>query len=239
MTRRLLDRQARLLEYLTSGDAIFRGNRQTPIDPALAGIDRGMLHLEAQFSHEKRMEKIAAVFPLTFDLLGAGLDGVVRGFVDACPPLDISRIENAHQFHDFLTARWQREPSTPRYLPDVAACELACAQVRAGPDAGEPATALVDDTRAGIRRKPGVVLLRAAYDIRAIFESGGEVTAPIERETPLAIALVSGEPQIFELTPEIFDLLAALEHWVAIDELPGAGELIASLVDAGMLELSR
>src|SRR6185295_14431270 len=170
MTRRLLDRQVRLLEYLTSGDAIFRGNRQAPIDPALQGIDRGMLHLEARFSHEKRMEKIAAVFPVTFDLIGAGLDGIVRGFVDACPPLDISRIENARQFYDFLTARWKREPPAPCYLPDVAACELACAQVRVAPDAGEPATAPVDAARAGIRRKRGVVLLRAAYDIRAIFE---------------------------------------------------------------------
>jgi hypothetical protein len=239
MTRRLLDRQVRLLEYLTSGDAIFRGNRQAPIDPALAGIDRGMLHLEARFSHEKRMEKIAAVFPVTFDLMGAGLDGIVRGFVDACPPLDISRIENAGQFYDFLTARWKRQPPAPLYLPDVAACELACAQVRVLPDPGEPATAPVGATRAGIRRKPGIVLLRAAYDIRAIFENGRGVTAPIERETLLAITLASGEPRIFELSPEIFDLLAALERWVAIDELPDADELIASLADAGMLELSR
>jgi hypothetical protein len=239
MTRRLLDRQVRLLEYLTSGDAIFRGNRRAPVDPALAGIDRGMLDLEARFSHEKRMEKIAAVFPVTFDLMGAGLDGIVRGFVDACPPRDISRIENARQFYDFLTARCKREPPAPRYLPDVAACELACAQVRVEPDAREPAIAPVDAMRAAIRRKPGVALLRTSYDIRAIFENDRGVTAPIERETLLAIALVSGEPQIFELTPEIFDLLAALERWVAIDELPGADELIASLADAGMLELSR
>src|SRR4051794_37897459 len=95
MTRRLLDRQVRLLEYLTSGEAIFRDNRKGTIDPALQGIDRGMLDIEARFSHEKRMEKIAAVFPVTFDLLGAGLDGIVRNFVEACPPSDISRIENA------------------------------------------------------------------------------------------------------------------------------------------------
>jgi hypothetical protein len=198
-----------------------------------------MLHLEARFSHEKRMEKIAAVFPVTSDLLGAGLDGIVRGFVDACPPLDISRIENARQFYDFLTARWKCELPAPRYLPDVAACELACAQVRVEPDAGEPATAPDDAARAGIRRKPGVVLLRAAHDIRTIFENGHAATAPAERETPLAITLVSGEPRIFELTPEIYDLLSALEHWVAIDELPGAEELIVSLADAGILELSR
>jgi hypothetical protein len=163
----------------------------------------------------------------------------VRGFVDVCPPRDISRIENARQFYDFLIARWKREPPALLYLPDVVACELACAQVRVEPDAGAPVTAPVDPTGVHIRRKPGIVLLRAAYDIRPIFENGRGVTAPIERETLLAVTLVSGEPQIFELTPEIFDLLAALEYWVAIDDLPGADELIAGLADAGMVELSR
>src|SRR3954467_13519535 len=115
---RLLHRQVKMLEYLTSGDAIFGGNGPAPTDPALSGINREMLHLEARFSHEKRMEKIADVFPATFSLLGSGLAGVVRDFVRTCPPLDISRIENARQFHDFLTARWGRKPPSKLYLPD-------------------------------------------------------------------------------------------------------------------------
>ena len=49
----------------------------------------------------------------------------------------------------------------------------------------------------------------------------------------------SGEPQIFELKKEIFDLLAAFDHWVAMSELPGADGLIADLAEAGMLELRR
>ena len=70
MAKRLLDRQAKLLAYLTSGEAIFGDKSGVPIDPALQGIDRALLHVEARFSHEKRMEKIAAVFPKTFALLG-------------------------------------------------------------------------------------------------------------------------------------------------------------------------
>jgi hypothetical protein len=62
MTKRLLDRQARLLEYLTSGDAIFDDGCGGPRDPILQGFDWALLHIEARFSHEKRMEKIAAVF---------------------------------------------------------------------------------------------------------------------------------------------------------------------------------
>ena len=130
LAKRLLHRQARLLEYLTSGDAIFGDGRDVRLDAALHGIDRALLHIEARFSHEKRMEKIAAVFPRTLALLGADRDATMRKFVEACPPVDISRIENARQFCDFLTACWQRQPPAPRYLPDVTACELALAQVR-------------------------------------------------------------------------------------------------------------
>ena len=77
MTRRLLDRQARLLEYLTSGRAISGTAHAESLDPALQGIDRRLLDLEARFSHEKRMEKIAGVFPTTLRLLGADMERLV------------------------------------------------------------------------------------------------------------------------------------------------------------------
>lgn len=240
MTTQLLNRQARLVEYLTSADAIFPGNIQSRTDPALAGIDRGMLDLEARFSHEKRMEKIAAVFPATFDLLGADLDGIVRGFVEGCPPRHISRIENARQFHHFLTARWKREPPAQPYWPDVAACELACAEVRNETDGGAPGEAAPAETeRPGVRRKPSIVLLRAAYDIRPIFENRRAFAGPIKRESSLAVTMISGEPQIFELAPHVFDILSALDRWTPLDELSGAEELITDLADAGLLELRR
>lgn len=240
MPKRLLDRQARLLEYLTSGDAIFRDNRDAPLDATLRGIDRAQLHIEARFSHEKRMAKIAAVFPKTFDLLGADRDTVVRQFVEASPPIDISRMENARQFHDFLTARWRHKPATPPYLPDVAACELTCAQVRIDADGGSAAEAdPPHPSLPSIRRKSRVVLFRAGFDIRPIFEGGRSSADPIERQTSLAVALHRGELQIFELTPEVFDLLAALDRWIAIDELPNADGLIADLTKAGLLEVRR
>src|ERR1700722_683741 len=102
MTTRLLDRQVRLLEYLTSSGAIFGDETDAALDQSLQGIDRRMLHLEARFSQEKRMEKIIAVFPKTFRLLGADRVAIVRKFVEAWPPTDITRIENARQFYDFL-----------------------------------------------------------------------------------------------------------------------------------------
>ena len=128
ISNRLLKRQVSLLRYLTSGGAIF-GDRG-PLDPDLHGVDGTLLRMEARFSHEKRMEKIAAVFPRTFDLLGSEREALIREFVDACPPVDIARLANARQFHDFLSARWRRQPPRRAYLPDVAALR-AC--LRAGP----------------------------------------------------------------------------------------------------------
>jgi hypothetical protein len=238
MTRRLLDRQVRLLEHLTSSDAIFPDKRSAPLDHALQGIDRRMLDIEARFSHEKRMEKIAAVFPKTRALLGASYDAIVREFVETCPPQDISRIANARQFHDLLSARWSRRPPVPLYLPDVAACELACATIRVAADGGPAEAMPADAGRPAIRRTPGVVLLRTAFDVRSIFE-GGSNSLPLERQTLLAIAFNSGEPQIYELTPEVFDVLAALDRWVAVEEIPNADGLFADLAEAGMLELRR
>ena len=69
MANLLLDRQVSLLKYLTSGTAIFGDTGDASLDPALHGIDRGLLILEARFSHEKRMGKIAAVFSRTFEIL--------------------------------------------------------------------------------------------------------------------------------------------------------------------------
>ena len=236
MAGRLLDRQAKLLEYLTSGGAIFGDKRDVPLDPSLQGIDRGMLDLEARFSHEKRMEKIVAVFAKTFVLLGADAGDPVREFADVCPPQDIGRIENARQFFDFLTAREKRTQLPLPHLLDVAACELACAEARLRAGAEEQSeTEMVDAQRPAVRRHPGIVLLSAAFDIRAIFESNDR-RVPARRDTPLAIAWISGEPQILELPAEVFDLLTALENWTALDELPGADELIADLTQSRILE---
>jgi len=236
----LLDRQASLLKYLTSGEAIFGDTCSTSRDPILQGFDRALLHIEARFSHEKRMEKIAAVFPKTFALLGDEQDAIVREFVTACPPAGIGRLENAAQFYDFLISRWETRPSALPYLPDVAACELTCAQV--GIDADSSSAIAKSPRHIGpseIRRNPRIALLRTRFDIRPIFEDTRRHIVPVERVVPLAISLRAGELGIFELRPEVFDLLAALDTWIAVDELSNAEDLIADLREAGLLEERR
>src|SRR5262245_37134448 len=174
----LLDRQLSLLEYLTSRDAIFGGKPDAPLGQALQGMNLGLLRLEACFSHEKRMEKVVAVFPRTFELLAADQDAIVRDFVAVCPPVDITRLENARQFHEFLRARWRRDGAKPLHLPDVAACEFAFALARVAAGDANAAGGNPGD----IRRHPGAVLLRCAYNIRPIFESSSVEMALIKRD---------------------------------------------------------
>ena len=91
-TKRLLDLQVELLDYLTSSAAIFGDEPQAALDPALDGIDRGLLRLEARLSYGKRIDKIITVFPRTFEILGSETVSIVRAFVDTCPPFDIGRL---------------------------------------------------------------------------------------------------------------------------------------------------
>jgi hypothetical protein len=251
MADRLFDQQASLLAYLTSSAAIF-GDRDAPAGAGIAGIDRALLRLGARFSHQKRMEKIAAVFPRTFTLLGPGFDRIVREFVESCPPTEIGRLVNARQFHFFLRRRWRHARSEPKYLLDVAACELACAEVRNAdafgtrPAKNNGADRSVATSGPAIRRHPAIRLLRSAYDVRPLFEAARvdeAPEAPLERDTTLAIVLSpnADQLQVFELLPSIFEMLAALEDWTSLAELgmPSAfDDTVLDLAARGLIEVN-
>jgi hypothetical protein len=240
MANRLRDRQARLLDYLTSSAAIFGGDGEASLPPELQGIDPALLRLEARFSYQKRMDKIAAVFPRTFARLGEGGNTILRAFVDASPPDDIGRLTNARQFYDFLLFHWLSHPPDPPYLRDIAACELAFATVRAGETKSDVASAR---SAQSIRRYPGAILLRCAYDVRAIFEDDADAP-PLERETRLAVMapVGSGDPRVLELPPAIFSLLGALDDWTdpqAFAATPDSDALVRNLAAHGLIEVAR
>ena len=97
---------------------------------------------------------------------------------------------------------------------------------------------------------PGVVLLRCAYDIRTVFETGIGKAVPPKRDTPLAVAIPpgidrprsNGLPQVFELPAVVFDLLCALDHWTDPGALAGLAEpdlLIRELAEHGLLDVHR
>jgi hypothetical protein len=240
---RLLDRQIRLLDYLTSSDVILGRDGGAALDPSLQGMDSRLLRLEARFSHEKRMQKIIAVFPKTYRLLGTERPAIVQDFVKAWPPTDITRIENGRQFHEALKSRWRRFPPEPPYLPDVAACEFAIATARVGmrvvPGRAAGANELPADA---VCRCPEIILLRCAYDIRPIIEDDGEEAAVGRRDTPLVIAIPPGaeQPAVFEVLPPVYDMLAALDEWTARSDLGTSAEideLIHELVRYGLVEV--
>jgi hypothetical protein len=92
MSNRLLQRQIRLLEYLTSVDAIFEDRGIPPAANGLEGLDPGRLALEARFSFEKRLEKISAVFPRTFAVRSSDWAPILEKFVEEHPPSDICKL---------------------------------------------------------------------------------------------------------------------------------------------------
>jgi hypothetical protein len=238
MSKSLLERQVSLLHHLTDAGAIF-GTGADAIAPALAGIDPGLMRLEARFSHDKRMEKIAAVFPRTFELLGAERDAILRAFTEACPPVAIERIVNARQFSEFLGERWRVAPPRLPYLPDVAACELALATAR-GDERGEGDRD--DSGDAVMRRHPSAVLLRCRFDVRPLFEPEAAGRDIAGRETLLAAARRPGtpDPEMLELPTALFDLLSVLDDWTALEDVarePEFDALADELVAAGLLEV--
>jgi hypothetical protein len=244
MPARLLQRQISLLEYLTSADAIFGEGIDAPAVPHLQGFDLAPLRLEACFSHEKRMEKIIAAFPRTFELLGDDQASVVRDFVAACPSVDIRRIENARQFYDFVCARWETLPPQPPYLRDVASCELAIATIRIKHRA-RPSQPVAAGHMMRFRRNRDAVFLPCAYDIRPIFEGGAsEAQAseiPALRDVMLAILPRTDQPAIFEVPAPVYALLVDLDTWTdraTLGPMEGLDDLISDLVDHGLLEVS-
>ena len=241
MPARLLQRQITLLEYLTSPGAIFGEGSDAPPAPNLQEFDQAQLRLEASFSHEKRMQKIIAAFPRTFELLGGDQATVVRDFVAACPSVDIRRIANARQFYDFVCARWEATPPQPPYLRDVASCEVAIATIRIKHKA-RPSQPLAAGHTMRFRRSRDAVFLPCAYDIRPIFE-GGASEAPALRDVMLAILIPPGndEPAIFEVPASVYALLVELDTWTdraTLGPMEGLDELMTDLAEQGLLEVS-
>jgi hypothetical protein len=239
MTNRLLDRQVRLLEFLTSSAAIFDDQNDAALDESLRQMDRSLLSLEARFSYEKRMQKITAVFPRTFAIMKENAGAIARAFVDAHAPSASSRLDNACQFYDFLSTCLDRKPVLPPYLVDIAACEIACARASAKhrtlaiePGAGP---------RHAIRRHPCAEFFRCSHDVREVFETDWEII-PSKRDTMLGVALPGGaeRPQVVELHPTLFELLSSLDEWIDRDawtSTPELNELMGYLAAQGIIEV--
>jgi hypothetical protein len=237
MSSSLFDRQRQLLEHLTSSGAIFG---EGDLFGDAFGFQSGILHLEAKFSHRKRMEKIEGVLPRTLALLGAGRDAIVRAFVQECAPTSIGYLDNARQFADFLGACWREEPREPAYLPDLAAFEIAYAAVQGKREVRPHAAPQVG----AIRRHPALALLRTEHDITAVLEASlTEFPAVAERrETYFALMMPEGEsaPVAQKIPHELFRLLELLDGSMPAEEVaevPDMDAIIGRLAERGYIEV--
>jgi hypothetical protein len=244
MANRLLDRQTSLLEYLSSAAVIFGDQADAPVDPALRGIDRGVLRLQARFACNKRIERIIAIFPRTFEILSADQEPILREFIEISRPTKKSPLANAREFHEFLSARWQCEPPKPAHLREVAACEFAMAEVRnVVEDRGRPANkGRSDGPNWGIRRRRSAVPLRCAHDIRSIFDAGSGAVVPPKRDTSLVVTLPAGfrDVRIVEVAPVVIDALMLLDDWAdpsALDACGDREDLISRLAAHELIEV--
>jgi hypothetical protein len=82
------------------------------------------------------------------------------------------------------------------------------------------------------------------HDIRPIFEAGSGEAAPVERDTPLVIAMPpdAAHPNVFEVLPLVYDVLAAIDDWTdrsALGATPEADALIRELAEHGLIEVRR
>jgi hypothetical protein len=169
--------------------------------------------------------------------MGSRAESALRAFVRACPPAEMSRLANGRQFCAFVSARWGNDPP---YLADVMACELARMVAVHASEGRGPATDDEPRWRRAIRRRPGVVLLRCNHDIQSIFEQAAHNPSPPRRDTRLAVVVPPGASQsrIVEVSPAVFDLLAALDSWADASALDGrAEELIGDLADHALIEV--
>jgi hypothetical protein len=188
------------------------------------------------------MEKIKAVLPRTLDHMGNRREAIVRDFAASCPPTGIGRLENARQFHDFLLTCWREEAPEPPYLPDLAAFEIAYAAVQTMPN--EDSQSAPDAPPGAVRRHPAVVLLRSIYDLRPILEQENTEAALERRQICLAFTMPgdSARPLVQALLPELFALLALLDHFVpqeVFDEMSCAEAMIDDLAACGLVEVRR
>lgn len=232
----LLERQTALLSYLTDP----RQYDRKPEADGLFGIDPYRLRLEGRFSLEKRAGKLLAVFPRSFEAMRKTPGADLKSFATACPPFSITRYDNGAQFLGFVRGLWETNPPEPRWLPDLAALELAMSKVaQIDPSDDEDAPAVEEG--AYFRLRTGVEFLTVQFDIRPLLANPEADLSPEKRQVFLVIAppAVSGPPRIFELKQQPFEFLNALQGWTALAGVGAFAALVAALIENNVMEKNQ
>ena len=211
MPDRLLDRQVSLLEHLTSGAAIF-GDAARRIDrPRPPGHRcRAASSRGAFLPREAHGEDRMGAAEDARSAWAAARAAIIRDFVEACPPVSISWLENARQFHDFLSHALAstRRPSRPT----CPTSRLASSPMPASTAATKPAAHRngAAEPPARIRRHPAMPFcVRCRHDVRSILEgrwrrcAGRAARYPARRRR---CRPAPTHPIMSELSPDLFEL---------------------------------
>ena len=169
---------------------------------------------------------------------------MIRTFAEPVRRTSIGRLENARQFHDFLTGPGSAGRREPPYLPGRRG-------VRAGLSPG-PQRGKRCGRRGGARREHVVPAASAVVPVSsccAAATMSGRCSKRAacnrrrsERDTPLASPCSRGgrrRPGVRSSLPAVFDLLAGLDDGPRArhSATPEADELIAELAPHGLLEV--
>lgn len=234
----LLDRQDAIVAYLTN-PVSFLGGRPGPL---MDGLDPAPLRLMGLMSLEKRMGKIQSILPRTFDYLDGQPAYSVSDFAERFPQKSANRTANAIEFVAYLDEIDGRCPLDPPFLADLARLEGAIAKARVAEavngdaqDLGEPP--------GRYRIGTGVELVRCDFDVRPLFDhAGGDAVEP-RRILLAAVPSQSGMPQVFEISPRVYDLLEQAPSWRSLEDSgarDGAAgrDLLDRLATRGLVEMS-
>jgi uncharacterized protein len=217
-------------EVLELQDTVLRAMSEpsTLGDDARGALGAGVverLALVGELAEAKRLAKIEAVLPLTCSAFGATYARLAREFSASHPARSSRNRANALSFYRFLRRRARTTSRIPRYIVELASCELALTARVSGRAVRGPEWSR---TEAGIavRRAPGARVRTYVWDIRPLLE--GARDASVERRT-IRVAIVAdpvrGEPRVLGLPERTFELLRALRGWTPL----GAPDAMASL----------
>lgn len=248
----LLERQTRLLEHLTSSEFIFcRGKTEEAFsDPDIRGLDIGRLRLEAEFSYEKRLDRIIQIFSRTFQHYSGDAAALRRAFVDTNPPRTYERYPDARAFYEFLVERWENEPADPAFLPDIAKFEITMCKVRTFRPS-DVNRALAENPPPGsvFRLHPCAEIVSFEHDIRKIVSPNGSSSTPPRGKIFVVMAMIEGrrQPLILDIPENSFEILDAARDWMPFDPndlkledgVPSPPLIVRRLQPKGIVQATR
>jgi hypothetical protein len=241
---RLIHLQSEILRYLLDPRAFQRESDSAEIPAALRGLDSERLGVLGLFSLGKRQSKIYSVLPKTWAYLRESSIYNFLDFASRYPQHDATYVANGKQYFEYLQEIWQRNAPDPAWLPDVARYEIEFAAARTAEAQLDESDLIGEPCRGCVRRHRHARLSRYEYDIRPILAAPKSRQVPAMRNIALAFLPEGGsqEVKVFELTPQIYDLLAELDAWSPIDRLKldgidDARELIRRLESLSLVEV--